>query len=589
MPYDYQAPLRDMHFVIERVLGAPQSWAACSALAEVDIETTDAVLQEASRFAREVLLPLNASGDAQGCTHSKDGSVHTPQGFVQAYAAFVEGGWPALPCSPQWGGQGLPLLLDAAMREMLDACNHAWNMYPDLLHGAYETLKAHGSEELQARYLEDIATGRTLAAMALTEPGAGSDLGVLRTKALPQPDGTWQLSGNKIFISGGEHDLTPNIVHLVLARTPDAPEGTRGISLFLVPKLLPDGTRNSMVCEGIEHKMGIHGSATCAMRYEGATGWLVGERHRGLAAMFLMMNSARLHVGLQGLGHLEMATQNAWRYAHERVQGGGPIARHPAMRHTLLRLQTTAEALRCIAYRAAMALDESVHHADAHRRAEQAALVAWLTPIVKAQCTAEGFAGASRALQVFGGYGYVGEYGIEQTLRDARIAMIYEGTNEIQAIDLVQRKVLSDEGRALEVFLRECESEAASLDLLTGLDVITTALREQVQAAREGLRDLQARSAEGRQSVLAVSDDALAAMGYLALAWAFAAAARAAAQQAAQAGTPIEAIAEDSSNVDRWVQGRLERCRYGAQWLLPQARVHWDALKGGRLLPEVTV
>jgi alkylation response protein AidB-like acyl-CoA dehydrogenase len=587
MPYDYQAPLRDMRFVMERVLGAPQSWAACSAFAEVDIDTTEVVLQEAARFAREVLLPLNSSGDAQGCTRGSDGSVLTPKGFAQAYAAFVEGGWPALPCSPQWGGQGLPLLLDAAMREMLDACNHAWNMYPDLLHGAYETLKAHGSDELNARYLEDIATGRTLAAMALTEPGAGSDLGVLRTKALPQPDGTWQLCGNKIFISGGEHDLTPNIVHLVLARTPDAPEGTRGISLFLVPKVLPDGTRNTMVCEGIEHKMGIHGSATCAMRYEGATGWLVGERHRGLAAMFLMMNSARLHVGLQGLGHLEMATQNAWRYAHERVQGGGPIARHPAMRHTLLRLQATTEALRCIAYRAALALDEAVHHPDTHRRAEQAALAAWLTPIVKAQCTAEGFSGASRALQVFGGYGYVGEYGIEQTLRDARIAMIYEGTNEIQAIDLVQRKLLSDEGRALEVFLRECECEVANLEGLTGLGDVAQALREQVQAARNGLRDLQGRAREGREAVLAVSDDALAAMGYLALAWAFAAGARAAAQVAAQAATAAVSNSDGATGGDHWLQARLDRCRYGVQWLLPQAQVHWTALKGARALPAL--
>ncbi|MFM2185597.1 MAG: hypothetical protein RIR43_169 [Pseudomonadota bacterium] len=582
MAYDYQAPLQEMRFLMERVLGAPLSWAACEAFADVDIDTAEAVLQEASRFAREVLLPLNAPGDAQGCTRHADGSVQTPSGFASAYAAFVEGGWPALPCSPEWGGQGLPLLLDAALREMLDACNHAWNMYPDLLHGAYETIKAHGSETLKARYLEAIATGATLAAMALTEPGAGSDLGLLRAKAVPQPDGTWQVSGNKIFISGGEHDLTPNIVHLVLARTPDAPEGTRGISLFLVPKVLPDGSRNTMVCEGIEHKMGIHGSATCAMRYEAATGWLVGERHRGLAAMFLMMNSARLHVGLQGIGHLEMATQNALRYAQDRTQGGGPIGRHPAMRHTLLRLQATTEALRCVAYRAALALDEAAHHTDAQRRADQAALAAWLTPIVKAHCTAEGFAGASRALQVFGGYGYVGEYGIEQTVRDARIAMIYEGTNEIQAIDLVQRKVLADDGRALHLFLCECESEVAALESMAHGRGFAQALAAQVQAARQGLKDLQARAQEGREAVLGVSDDALAAMAHLTMAWAFAASARALGQVRDQGD------AESSPWSGAWAKARLERCHYGMEWLLPQASVHWAALRGGRALPALS-
>jgi alkylation response protein AidB-like acyl-CoA dehydrogenase len=590
MPYDYQAPLRDMRFVIERVLNAPQSWAASEAFAELDIETTKAVLEEASRFAREVLLPVNASGDAQGCTRSADGSVRTPAGFVDAYAAFVDGGWPALPCSPEWGGQGLPLLLDAAVREMLDACNHAWNMYPDLLHGAYETIKAHGSEELKGRYLQDLATGRTLAAMALTEPGAGSDLGLMRSKAEPQPDGSWRLSGQKIFISGGEHDLTPNIVHLVLARTPDAPEGTRGISLFLVPKFLPEGTRNTLVCEGIEHKMGIHGSATCSMRYEAATGWLVGQQHRGLAAMFLMMNSARLHVGLQGLGHLEMATQNALRYAQERDQGGGPIARHPAVRHILLRLQATAEALRCIAYRAALALDESVHHPDEQRRAEQAALAAWLTPIVKARCTAEGFDGASRALQVFGGYGYVGEYGIEQTVRDARIAMVYEGTNEIQAIDLVQRKLLADEGRALNVFLRDCEAEVSRLQRHASLAEFANALREQVSAAREGFEDLKSRSRQGREALLAVSEDAMAAMSHLAMAWAFAARARALVGGEAEPVGPVGPVGQ-TDQTDQTDQTEdaplagLARCRYGVQWLLPQAKVHWQALKGERALP----
>ncbi|MGA1327475.1 MAG: acyl-CoA dehydrogenase family protein, partial [Rubrivivax sp.] len=417
MAWDYVAPLDDMRFVLGRVLDAPASWARCALFADLDLDTAGAVLEEAAKFAAGVLLPINASGDAAGCVRNASGDVRTPPGYREAYRAFVEGGWPSLPCDPAWGGQGLPLLVDAATREMFVACNHGWVMYPDLLHGAYETIKAHASDDLKARYLQDVATGRTLAAMALTEPQAGSDLGLLRTRAEPQPDGSVRVHGSKIFISGGEHDLTEQIVHLVLCRLPDAPAGSRGLSLALVPKWLSDGARNAMHCDGLEHKTGIHGSATCQMRYEGATGWLVGEPNRGLAAMFLMMNSARLHVGLQGLGHQEMAAQNALRYAHERAQGralagGGsgsgtgavatadPIAHHPAMRHALLRLQALVEGQRVIAYRAALALDEAAHHADAAARAQAAPLAALMTPVVKAFCTHQGFHGASAALQV---------------------------------------------------------------------------------------------------------------------------------------------------------------------------------------------
>ncbi len=572
MPYGYRAPTHHMRFVMERVLHAPQSWRACPGLSELDIHTAEAVLDEAAHFASGVLLPLNARGDQQGCVLSAGGQVRTPDGFAQAYRAYVDGGWAALPCSADWEGQGLPLLLDAAVREMLNACNHGWTMYPDLLHGAYETLKAHGSPALQQRYLADIATGRTLAAMALTEPQAGSDLGALRTQAQPQFDGSWRVTGSKVFISGGEHDLTDNIVHLVLARAPDAPPGTRGISLFLVPKRLPDGARNRMSCVGIEHKMGIHGSATCSMQYDGATAWMVGEPHRGLAAMFLMMNSARLHVGLQGLGHLEMATQNALRQAQDRVQGGVPIAQHPAMRHTLLRLQASTEALRCLAYRAALALDEAAHHEHPEQRARQSAIAALLTPIVKAFGTQQGFEGAHRALQVFGGYGYVRETGVEQTLRDARIAMIYEGTNEIQAIDLVQRKLLGDEGRALQVLLAEFEAEAQAAHG-AGVPDLANALREQIEHAQEGLRSLQVAARAGREAVLALCDDALAAYAHLCQAWAWTASARACAQLLAQAPEDTQARA------------RLERMRYGVQWLLPQAQVHWQALRAAPPLP----
>jgi alkylation response protein AidB-like acyl-CoA dehydrogenase len=566
MTWEYHAPLQDIRFVLERVLEAPAAWAQCQSFAELDLDTVDAVLQEAAKFAAGVLLPINAQGDAAGCVRDDAGRVRTPPGYREAYRAYVEGGWPALPCDPAWGGQGLPILVDAAAREMLVACNHGWVMYPDLLHGAYETIKAHASEDVKARYLQDVATGRTLAAMALTEPQAGSDLGLLRTRAEPQPDGSLRIVGQKIFISGGEHDLTDNIVHLVLCRLPDAPPGTKGISLALVPKLLPDGAANALHCDGIEHKTGIHGSATCAMRYEGATGWLVGEPHRGLAAMFLMMNSARLHVGLQGLGHQEMATQNALRYAAERLQGraaasgaaADPIAWHPAMRHTLLRLQAMTEGQRVIAYRAALAIDRAAHDPDAAVRAAESALAALMTPVVKAFCTHHGFHGASAALQVFGGYGYVREYGIEQTLRDARIAMIYEGTNEIQAIDLLQRKVLADGGAALQRWLQEAMAEASRCEA-AGLGDAATVLRSECTAAEEATQAVARAAAQDREAPLRVADDYLMGLSHTLLAWAFAASLRAA------RGTP------DS----QWAQGKSERMTYGLQWVVPQAEVHW--------------
>lgn len=542
MSYAYVPPLADMRFVIERVLEAPAAWARCAAFAEVDTDTVAAVLEEGGRFASEVLQPLNASGDAEGCRVTPHG-VTTPKGFREAYQAFVEGGWPALPCSPEWGGQGLPLLVDAALREMLSACNHGWNMYPDLLHGAYETIKGHASDELKARYLEDVASGRTLAAMALTEPQAGSDLGRLTTKATVQPDGSLRISGSKIFISGADHDLTDQVVHLVLCRLPDAPPGTKGISLALVPKLLPDGTRNAWQVDSVEHKMGIHASATCALRYENATGWLVGEPNRGLAAMFLMMNSARLHVGLQGLGHQEMATQNAVRYAAERQQFGGAIERHPAMQRLLARLQAMTEAQRVIMYRAALALDNAAHHADAEVQARERAIAALLTPVVKAFGTEHGFQSASAALQVYGGYGYVREYGIEQTLRDSRIAMIYEGTNEIQAIDLVQRKLLADGGAALELLLAELQAEAGR-----AAPPFRDALQQAIAESRAGFAALQRHA-----NPLQAADDALAGLAHALLVWAWAARARAAGDDAAA----------------------VERCRWAVVHFAPQGSLHW--------------
>ena len=552
MSWMYEAPLQQMRFVLEHVLDAPAHWRACEAFADLDMDTADAVLQEAARFACEVLQPLNAVGDVEGCVRQADGSVRTPTGFRGAYQAFVAGGWPALPCTPEWGGQGLPLLLDAALREMLDACNHGWNMYPDLLHGAYETLKAHGSEALKAAYLPKLVSGEWLAAMALTEPQAGSDLGQLRTRAEPQADGSLRISGNKIFISGGEHDLTDNIVHLVLCRLQDpnnpAPPGTKGLSLALVPKVLPDGSRNGLHCDGVEKKMGIKASATCAMRYEGATGWLIGEPNRGLAAMFLMMNSARLHVGLQGLGHQEMAAQNARRYAEERVQMGRPIAQHPAVRRTLDRLDIMTQAQRVLAYRAALALDLAEHHGDAALREREKRFAALLTPIVKAFCTHQGFHGPAAALGLWGGYGYVHEYGIEQTVRDARIAMIYEGTNEIQAIDLAQRKLIADGGATAFELLALLRSEMAA-----------GALRQSLDETEAALKDWLASVAQNRDRLLESADDLLHGLAHSLLAWAV--------QRLSQASEhlPPEAAQRQRALAAHFVREAL-----------PQGRMHWQ-------------
>ncbi len=589
--YRYDAPLREMRFVIEEVLRAPDDWRATPGFADLDPDTAAEVLQQAARFASEVLQPLNAPGDREGC-RLDGGRVKTPAGFAQAWAAFVEGGWPALACEPDLGGQGLPQVLNAALFEMLSAANHAWVMYPGLLHGAYETIKAHGSPALREAYLPKLVSGQWLAAMALTEPQAGSDLGLVRTGATSQADGSLRITGGKIFISGGDHDLTDNIVHLVLCRLPDAPPGTKGLSLALVPAVLPDGTRNAMHCDGLEHKMGIHGSATCVMRYEAATGWLIGEPNRGLSAMFVMMNAARLHVGLQGLGHLEMAAQNARRYAAERVQmraarrpegapsaPADPIAWHPAMRRTLRDLQALSEGLRVVAYRAAMVIDVLEQHPDAQRRAAAAAEAALLTPVVKAFCTQQGFDGASAALQVFGGYGFLRDYGIEQTLRDVRIAAIYEGTNEIQAIDLLVRKVLGPSGLAFEEWLDALADDAsadAGADAGDGVQ-LAAALRQQIAFAHEALTALRAGAARDAEAPFRVADDFLAGVGHLLLAWAWCVSARAARRAADRGGDAA------------WLAERVSLARHGAEWILPQAAVHWQRVRSMAALGAVAV
>jgi alkylation response protein AidB-like acyl-CoA dehydrogenase len=462
---DYQPRPEDSLFILNRVLGAPAQLQALPAFAEVDPVLMQQVLEEAGKFVGTVVAPLSRSGDEAGC-RLENGRVTTPRGFRAAYQAFWQAGWPALACAPEDGGQGLPAVLEAVLYEMLSAANHGWTMAPGLLHGAYECIKHHASPELKARYLEKVATGEWLATMCLTEPQAGSDLGLVRTKAVPRGDG-YAISGTKIFISGGEHDLSDNIVHLVLARLPEAPPGPKGLSLFLAPKFLPDGSRNAIHCERIEEKMGLHGSPTCVMRFDGATGWLVGEPNRGLNAMFVMMNAARLHVGLQGIGLLDAAWQKASAYAQERRQMRAPgatqtslIAEHPAIQRILDTQRAWIDGGRVLAYRTAVELDMAKHHPDATRRASAQRWCSLVTPVLKAAFTRQAFLGASECLQVFGGHGYVREWGIEQIVRDARVTMIYEGTNEIQAIDLLVRKVVVDGGASLNALFEELKTEA---------------------------------------------------------------------------------------------------------------------------------
>lgn len=484
---DYAPRPEDVRFVLDSVLGASQQLSRLAPFAEVDADLQAQVLEQAATFVGEVIAPLQRDGDEIGC-RLEDGQVRTPPGFAAAYQAFVEGGWPSLSAAAEDGGQGLPAVLEAVLYEWLAGANHGFTMAPGLLHGAYECIRHHASDDLKARYLGKVATGEWLATMCLTEAHAGSDLGLVRTRAVPQADGSVRVSGTKIFISGGEHDLTPNIVHLVLCRLPDAPAGPKGLSLALVPKVLDDGQRNALQCERIEEKMGLHGSPTCVMRFDEATGWLVGEPGRGLAAMFVMMNAARLHVALQGIGLLDAAWQKANAYAQERRQmvapgadrAAGPslIAEHPAMVRVLDVQRAWIDGGRLIAYRTALQLDVARHAEDAKAREAAQQWCSYITPVLKAACTQQGFDGASACLQVFGGHGYVREWGIEQILRDARVTMIYEGTNEIQAIDLLVRKVLPDAG--------------------AGFAATLLALRDELDASRDVDADAQRRLAQLR-------------------------------------------------------------------------------------------
>lgn len=466
----YKAPLRDLRFVYNELFN-PAELQHLSGFEEVTPDLVEAILEEAGKFCENVLLPINRSGDEIGVRFD-NGQVITPPGLKEAYQAYSENGWGALTADPEYGGQGLPKTLGIMIEEMICGANVSFGLYPGLTVGAYNALVSHGADELKQKFLPNMVAGIWSGTMCLTEPQCGTDLGMIRTKAEPQADGSYQLTGTKIFITSGEHDMTDNIIHLVLARLPDAPAGIKGISLFLVPKFMVSedgslGERNLVFCGSIEHKMGIHASSTCVMNFDGATGYLVGQPHKGMQAMFVMMNAERLGVGMQGLGIGEASYQNAVAYARDRIQGralkgalqadkpADPLWVHPDVRRMLLTMRAYTEGNRALAIWVARRLDEANHTTDPQRKQDAEAFIALMTPVVKAFMTDCGSEIANLGMQVYGGHGYIREWGMEQFVRDARIAQIYEGTNGIQALDLVGRKLPANTGRNLRPFFHE--------------------------------------------------------------------------------------------------------------------------------------
>ncbi len=473
----YKAPTRDARFIINEMLQL-ESYGNLPGFESASADMVDTIVEECGKFAAEVLAPLNQVGDREGCTRHADGSVTTPTGFKEAFRQYRESGWGTLSSPEQYGGQGLPHVLGFLSEEFIATANHAFGMYPGLTNGAVSAIISKGSPEQQAKYLPKMVSNEWLGTMNLTEPQCGTDLGLIRTRAVPQVDGSYAITGTKIFISAGEHDLTENIIHLVLAKTPDAPESSKGISLFIVPKVLVNedgslGDRNAVSCGSIEHKMGIHGNSTCVMNYDGATGWMVGDENKGLAAMFIMMNAARLGVGVQGLAQAEVAYQNAVKYAQERRQGraltgaaepgekADTLFVHPDVRRMLMDAKSFTEGMRALCLWGALQVDLSHKAGNEEDRQMADDLISLLTPVIKGYGTDKGYDTATNMQQVFGGHGYIVEWGMEQFVRDARIAQIYEGANGVQAMDLVGRKLAQNGGRAIQAFFALVDKDCA--------------------------------------------------------------------------------------------------------------------------------
>ena len=589
----YNPPLRDMQFLMHEVFKVTDEFKALPKHADVDADTINAVLEEAGKFAAEVTFPLNISGDEEGCTLDRaTHEVKAPKGFKEAYAQYVEGGWPALSCDPEYGGQGLPFVVNQCLYEMLNSANQAWTMYPGLSHGAYECLHAHGTEEQKKTYLTKLTSGEWTGTMCLTEAHCGTDLGMLRTKAEPQPDGTYKLTGNKIFISAGEHDMAANIVHLVLARLPDAPAGSKGISLFIVPKYHVNadgslGARNPIFCGGLEHKMGIHGNATAQINLDGATGTLVGAPNKGLAAMFVMMNAARLGVGNQSLGLTEVAYQNALAYAKDRIQmrslsgvkakdkPADPIIVHPDVRKMLLTAKAYAEGGRALAIFCTLLLDKELNHPDEKVRTDSGELVAMLTPIVKAFLTDNGYQATTMCQQVFGGHGYIKEWGMEQFVRDARINMIYEGTNTVQSLDLLGRKILGNNGATLKKFgklvAKLVEEEGVNEKMAEFINPVASLGDQMTKFTTEiGFKGFQNADEVGAAAV-----DYLRVAGHLVFGYFFARMAQVALREIA------------AGNTDPFYQAKLQTARFYFAKLFPEtAMLMRTARTGSKVLMD---
>lgn len=525
----YKAPLRDLRFVCDELLDSDGHYQKFPQYSEVNRELRDAILEEAGKFAEQVLAPTNRNGDEQGC-HFEDGVVTTADGFKEAYQAFIDGGWSGLSMPEEFGGQNLPKSMDLVVSELFSQANHAWAMCPGLTAGCRSTLLAHATAELQQTYLHKLTEGRWSGTMCLTEPQGGSDLSFLKTKAIDNGDGSYAVTGTKIFISSGEHDMSENIIHLVLARLPDAPAGTKGISLFLVPKYLPDangeaGERNTVKAGSIEHKMGINGSPTCVMNFDDAKGYLIGEPHKGLFCMFTFMNAARIGTALEGASHSEVALQGAMRYALDREAGraltgvkspersADKLIVHPDVRKMIQTIRSFAEGNRAFAHFLGQLVDSEIH-GDDQQKAHAAGLLALLTPIAKGFMTETGIESASLGIQVYGGHGYVREWGMEQNMRDSRISTLYEGTTGIQALDLLGRKVLPDGGEKFGQFLKMIAASLPEMD-----PQFAAPLGAKLQEWEQLTRTIGAKSMSDVNEMAAAATDYLMYSGYVVVAW----------------------------------------------------------------------
>ena len=580
----YKAPLKDMRFVLREVIDFNEV-TALPPFSEVTPDLVDAILEEAAKLCENVLFPLNRSGDEEGC-HYENGVVRTPKGFKEAYKQFIDGGWTNITTDPKYGGQGLPATLGFVIQEMITSVNLSFGMYPGLSHGAYEALHAHGKPELQQTYLPKLGGGTWSGTMCLTEPHCGTDLGLLRTRAEPQADGSYLITGTKIFISAGEHDLTENIVHLCLARLLDAPGGTKGISLFVVPKFLPTadgkpGAANGVRCGAIEHKMGIKASATCVMNFDGARGWMVGEPNKGLNAMFVMMNAARLGVGMQGLGIAETAYQSAAAYAKDRLQGrsltgpkndkgpADPIIVHPDVRRMLLIQKSFAEGARALAYWVGSLIDKARHSDNAETREAADDLLQLLTPIVKAYFTDMGSESANLAVQTFGGHGFIREHGVEQLVRDARITQLYEGANGIQALDLVGRKLMMKGGKPAQRLLGEINGFIAANKADPKLAEFVEPLEKAIGRVQESVLYLMQNAMKNPDEAGAAATDLLRLMALTAMAYMWGRIAK-----AAHAGL-------QAGNDNDFYEAKLATGRFFAKRVLPQTTSLAHQIKAG--------